>query len=154
MICFTTTLMPATKLTKDGIIFAPDCLKNLAEKMKGKDLMLEQNVGRLYNVRLEEGNLIADCEIYGGIAGVIKPDVPPILLPDKKASISSVCLSSAKLIIVPKELDKPIKYCECPEPMVAEADKPTFHHCYKCNRPISPEKLPEIQKKYNDEKTA
>ena len=41
------------------------------------------------------------------------------------------------------------KYCTCKEPMVAEGDKPTFHHCYKCHR-ITTEKQREKYREADD----
>ena len=37
---------------------------------------------------------------------------------------------------MPKRDEMTLKYCECKRPFLAEADKPTFHHCYNCNRLI------------------
>ena len=38
-----------------------------------------------------------------------------------------------------------IEYCTCKHPLLAEADKPTFHKCYSCCKFIKPQqpKLPE-----------
>jgi hypothetical protein len=38
--------------------------------------------------------------------------------------------------LLKEELRIENKFCQCKEPLLAEADKPTFHHCYNCNKRI------------------
>jgi hypothetical protein len=99
MIKFVADLLPLNKAHKKGYVFASDCFTHLVETLKDKEILLESNIGRLYNFRIENETVKADCELFGGISVVLRPDAV-VALPNGDNSVASFTLNQAKLVLM------------------------------------------------------
>lgn len=84
------TLLKKDTLTKKGVQFTIDCLRDLVNRYKDREILLNNDAGKIYNLRIEKDVLIADFEINLDINAGIMPIT-------KIATIDSLLITEAKL---------------------------------------------------------